>query len=83
MVQIIKWCKYIQDYERLAYDYSRILCHTTQNKMSKINYDVDIIYPIIDETQQEFYYSIIKDELLEIIKNNGTINDIKKYVEGL
>jgi len=51
--------------------------------MSKPNYDVTTIYSEIDDAQSNSYYSIVKDDLSGLINYGGTIEDVKKYLNGL
>ncbi len=78
-----RWKWYIKDYERLEYDYSCTLCHATLGRMSKSGYDLKDIYSEIDNAQEKFHYDIIKSDINDIIKEGGTIEDVKEYVNGL
>lgn len=75
-----------KDYDRLAYDYACVLNHATRNRMSKTNYDTTVIYTVIDEVQSEFYYSIIYDDVNDIINtsivNRDKILEIQKYLKN-
>jgi hypothetical protein len=73
----------IKDYDRLEWDYCSVLCHATNDRMSKPNYDVTTIYSEIDDAKSNSYYSIVKDDLSGLINYGGTIEDVKKYLNGL
>lgn len=73
----------IKDYDRLQYDYSCVLCHATWGRMSYTNYELNIIYSEIDDIQSQSYYKIVKDDINDIIKNAGTIEDIQEYIDNL
>lgn len=73
----------IKDYDRIQSDYSRVLDFATDSKMSKTNYDLKTIYAVINDTQQESYYSSVKDDINMIIHDGGTIDDIQNYVNEL
>ena len=73
----------LKDYERLEHDYCSVLCHATNNTLSRSNYQLSTIYSVIDQKQSEFYYSIVKDDILDIINNDGNIEDIKDYLKNL
>jgi len=85
--RIVVWAKNIawkiKDYDRLEYDYSCVLDHATCSEMSKTYYDKTTIYAVIDSKQEQFYYSIVKSDILEIIANKGDIEDIYEYVNNL
>lgn len=73
----------IKDYDRLESDYCSVLCHATNSKMSKPNYNLTTIYSEIDEAQGMAHYGIVKDDLNDLFENGGTIEDVKEYVNGL
>ena len=73
----------LKDYDRLEWDYCNVLCHATNSRMSKPNYDLTTIYSEIDDAQSDCYYSIVRDDINDLIKNGGTIEDVKEYVNGL
>lgn len=88
LVRVKEWriCLYvshllwkIKDYDRIQYDYSNILMHVTDNRMSKTNYERTAIYSEIDKVHEgvlDFY----RLEILELIDTDGTIEEIKKYL---
>jgi hypothetical protein len=73
----------IKDYDRLAWDYSRVLCHATDNILSKTNYKVEDVLKVIDEAQEAYYHQEIQRDLIELIENDATWDDIKEYLERL
>ena len=73
----------VKDYDRMAYDYSCVLDHATGSAMSKTNYEVSQIYSVIDDRQREHYYQVVKDDVGEIIKEGGTIEYVKEYIDKL
>ena len=80
---ISRWFWKIKDYDRIEYDYGCVLDNATMSKMSKTNYELNTIYAVINDTQQEFYYGIIKSDILELIEKGATIDEIKDYANGL
>lgn len=73
----------IKDYDRIESDYSSVLCHATLSRMSKTNYQLQSVYSVIDEAQQDIHYGIIKEDLSGIIEGGGTLEDVKEYLRGL
>jgi len=73
----------LKDYDRLELDYSCILDNVTDGKMSKTNYEKQTIFSVINDTQSELYYGIIKDDINEMIDNGATISEIRNYVNEL
>jgi len=74
---------YIKDYQRLEHDYSCVLAHATLSRMSKTNYNLQTIYNVIDDAQQEFHFDFIKSDLINLIKDGGKIEDIENYITQL
>lgn len=73
----------IKDYDRLEWDYIQVLCHATDSRMSKPNYDIQTIKCEIDDAQERIHYGIIKSDIKDIIDDNGSIEDIKNYLKLL
>lgn len=73
----------LKDYDRIEYDYGCVLDNATNGRMSKTNYELQIIYSVITEAQNEFYYGMFKDDINDLIDNGATIEEIRKYVGDL
>lgn len=73
----------IKDYDRLEYDYCCMLCHATDSRMSKSNYDQQVIRAEIDDAQSRIYYKVVKEDILNILNDGGTIEDVKDYLDRL
>lgn len=73
----------LKDYDRIEYDYGCVLDHATLSRMSKTNYQLPIIYSVIDDAQRENHYDTVKSDLLEIINSGGSIDDVKEYLNDL
>ncbi len=65
----------IKDYDRLENDYSVLLCHVTDGRLSKTTYDIDrlltVVNDILYERDEETYKECKKDLAL-------TWEDVKK-----
>ena len=78
----------INDYDRMSDEYSNVICHATGGILSYTNYRVDTVNNLIDETQSSLYYGIVKEDLLNIMKDRSDsaediLEDIKQYIEEL
>ncbi len=78
----------LKDYDRMEYDYSCVLCHATDSKMSKTNYLLKDIYSQIDDAQAKIHYDIVKSDIEDILKQKGLtdygrVDEIKKYLKEL
>lgn len=73
----------IKDYDRLESDYCNVLCHATDARMSKPNYELNTVYSIIDEAQSNCYYSIVRDDINNLINEGATMAELKEYVNNL
>ena len=68
-----------KEYNRLENDYACVLDHATMWRMSKTNYYLNDIYWEIDSAQEKHHMEYIWDDVIEILKDWGTIEDIKEY----
>ena len=59
----------IKDYDRLEYDYCRVMCHATCETLSKPNYKVDFVCDMIDDKQEEKYKEYALHILEDALKN--------------
>jgi len=83
-LEYIKWQIWkLKDYNRLESDYSSVLCHATNSRMSYTNYNIETICSEIDSAKSEEYYDIVKSDILEMIEAGATMEEIKNYVEDL
>ena len=60
-----------------------VLEHATLGAMSRSNYDLETMKSVIDDAQQNHYYGVVKSDLEQLIKDGGTIEDLKDYIKGL
>lgn len=51
--------------------------------MSRSNYDLETMKSVIDDAQQNHYYGVVKSDLELLIKDGGTIEDLKDYIKRL
>jgi len=84
IIKIKRYKFYIDDYERLEYDYARVLCHATNHCLSKTDYDVDFVCGFIDDQQQEYLFGCYSDDIKDIIdlemSDEEKIEEIKGYI---
>lgn len=77
----------IKDYDRLQYDYIRVLEHATLGNMSKSNYDVETILKVIDDQQYKYCGEMIKSDIKDILNESITasesIIEIEDYLNKL
>jgi hypothetical protein len=73
----------IKDYDRLAWDYIQVLSYATNGRMNNSDYYINDIKEVIDEAQEAYYYQEIQRDLIELIENDATWDDIKEYLERL
>ena len=59
----------IRDYDRIENDYACVLCHATIDRMSYTTYELNTIYSVIDEAQQEHHLDYIGDDVIDILKD--------------
>jgi len=69
----------IKDYDRMQWDYIRVVSHATNQRMSKSIYDVDAIFSEIDDAQRENYRWEVKSDVLDMIKSGATTQEIYTY----
>lgn len=72
-----------KEIERLEHDYSLLLEHVTFGLLSKTNYKIEDILPIVDDKQNEWYEGTIKEDILNIVNGGGTLEDVMDYVNDL
>lgn len=71
----------IKDYDRLEHDYSVVICYATGNNMSKTNYATGVVCSVIDDHYNETTMSFIKEDVKEIVKDGGSLEDVLEYLE--
>ena len=71
------------DYEEMENRFCLILEHATLSAMSRSNYDLETMKSVIDDAQQRHYYGVVKSDLEQIIKDGGTMEDVKDYIKSL
>ena len=74
--------KRVNDYERLAYDYSRVICHATSSKMSYTTYDVNTVCSEIDSAYEKSVGGMIADDVSYIVESGGSIPNILEYLKN-
>lgn len=76
-ISYVYWA--IKDYDRVCSDYTKVMLHATNDKLSKIGYNVDDVIREIDDIQNEYYLEFYSEEVSNILEDGGTIEDIKEY----
>lgn len=79
-ISITNWKKYAQELEHKLCLY---LEHMSMSRMSKPNYYLDDMKSVSDDAQAELHYSIVKDDINDILNSGGTLQDVMDYVNDL
>lgn len=69
--------------EEMEERFCLVLEHATLGSMSRSNYDLETMKSVIDDAQQNHYYGVVKSDLELLIKDGGTIEDLKDYIKRL
>ena len=69
--------------EEIEERFCLILEHATLGSMSRSNYDLETMKSVIDDAQQNHYYGVVKSDLEQLIKDGGTMEDVKDYINSL
>ncbi len=69
--------------EEMEERFCLVLEHATMGSMSRSNYDLETMKSVIDDAQQNHYYGVVKSDLEQLIKDGGTIDDLKEYIKRL
>ena len=73
----------VQGNEEIEERFCLILEHATLGSMSRSNYDLETMKSVIDDAQQNHYYGVVKSDLEQLIKDGGTMEDVKDYINSL
>lgn len=71
------------NFEEMEERFCLVLEHATLGSMSRSNYDLETMKSVIDDAQQKHYYGVVKSDLEQLIKDGGTMEDVKDYIKVL
>ncbi len=80
---IDKLVEQIEIQNELLHNYSIVICSTTGGNLSYTDYEPSVVIREITKYQEETCYDYIKSDLLDIINDSGSIEDIKEYLNNL
>jgi hypothetical protein len=72
-----------EEYYDVVNRFCLMLEHATMGRMSKHNYTIEAMRSEIDAANSKFYYDLVKSDIMDIIDNDGDMDEIKKYLNEL
>ena len=72
-----------EEYQDVVERFCLMLEHATMGRMSRHNYTIEAMRSEIDDANSKFYYDLVKSDIMDIINNDGDMDEIKKYLNEL